>query len=414
MFDRDIINGPTQHGFLPGTSTITANLTIQDYVGCNLDMGKIVLMYSADLSAAFDMLRPDVLIKICRKKGFPEVINRVIFDYLTNRSGYVEIDGQSSILKHIPIGCVQGSVIGPRLFNIYTSEFDSIIGPDFFKISYADDSYVAISCQPSQYMSHKLRLEETIRQHFNWLKSIGMIVNPNKTEFIVFHPRRLESTLLDPLLIDNCKIFPTKNLKILGLNFSPTLDWETHIDKTINKANSMIYAFRYLNSRISRARFATLLHAHFLSKLTFACQVWSGSLSSTQRRRIDSCFFKMIRLLCRDFRGKISRAKLISDSGMRSLRSTFIERDAKLLHKICTELKPEPLVERLLSQCYIQARRENRLFFYDYSYKKVGRTSFINRAKYIAELIPFEWLNLNEVSFHNKMKSTIPPYMKLN
>ena len=92
----------------------------------------------------------------------------------------------------------------------------------------------------------------------------------------------------------------------------------------------------------------------------------------------------------------------------------FVERDAKFLHKICTELKPEPLVERLLSQCYFQARRENKLFFYDYSNKKVGRTSYINRAKYIAELIPFEWLNLSDMSFHTKIKSIIPPYLKLS
>ncbi len=44
---------------------------------------------------------------------------------------------------------------------------------------------------------------------------------------------------------------------------------------------------------------------------------------------------------------------------MRSLRSMFVERDAKLLHRIRTVLKPEPQVGRLLSQ----SRSENRLFF---------------------------------------------------
>jgi hypothetical protein len=66
----------------------------------------------------------------------------------------------------------------------------------------------------------------------------------------------------------------------------------------------------------------------------------------------------MLRLLCRDFRGKTSHEKFISDSGMRSLRSMFVEREAKLLYKIST------LVERLLiSVLYPQSRRENRLFF---------------------------------------------------
>jgi hypothetical protein len=71
---------------------------------------------------------------------------------------------------------------------------------------------------------------------------------------------------------------------------------------------------------------------------------------------------------------------------MRTLRSMFVERNAKLLHKICTALKPEPVVERLVSECYVKSRLENRLIFYDYSDKKVSRTRFINRAKYIAKL----------------------------
>jgi hypothetical protein len=239
-----------------------------------------------------------------------------------------------------------------------------------------------------------------------------MVVNPSKTEFIIFHQPKL-AIFHDPLLVDNCKVFPTKNLKILGINFSRTLDWHFHINKAINKANSMIYAFRFLNSRISRQKFISLIHAHFLSKLIYACQVWSGSLTCSLKKRLESCYFKIIRLLCRDFKGKKSREDLLKESGFLSLRSIFVARDTKLLHKFCTELKPEPIIERLMSQCFFQSRQENRLFFYDYSNKKIGRASFINRAKYIAELIPFAWSCLNAATFHRKFYLTLPPYLKL-
>jgi hypothetical protein len=45
----------------------------------------------------------------------------------------------------------------------------------------------------------------------------------------------------------------------------------------LSKANSMLYAFRYLNLKLSRSQFKTLINAHFLSKLTYASQVWSGT-----------------------------------------------------------------------------------------------------------------------------------------
>ena len=131
------------------------------------------------------------------------------------------------------------------------------------------------------------------------------------------------------------------------------------------------------------------------------------------KKRLDSTYFKILRLLCRDFRGKVSRDTLLRKSGMMSLRSLFIARDIKLLHKLCTELRPEPLIERLMSQSYVQSRRDHRLYFYDYSARKVGRASFINRAKYTSELIPFEWLNLNTPSFHRKLYSVLPLSLKL-
>ena len=414
LFDRVVVNGPIQHGFLSGCSTVTAGLTVQDFVACEMDKGNIVLMYSADLSAAFDMLRPDILVNICRKKGFPDSICRIIHNFLSDRVGYVDIDGHPSILKKIPIGCVQGSVLGPRLFNIYTSELDNIIGPDFFKLAYADDSYVATSCQEDQYDAFKNRLEITLSKHFGWLKSLGMIINPSKTEYIVFTKPSLSTIKWDPLLVDGCHIYPTKNLKILGVWFSKNLDWNFHVDKAIKKANSMVYALRYLNSKVSRPQFASLIHAHFLSKLTYACQIWSSSLSSSLKKRLESCFFKVIRLLCRDFKGKIGRQELIEKSGIPSIRSVFIVRDMKLLHKFCTNLIPDPIVERLMSQCHILTRREKRLYFYDYSYKKIGRSSFINRSKYIVELIPFEWLHLNEHLFGVKIKNLVPNFLKLS
>jgi hypothetical protein len=275
----------------------------------------------------------------------------------------VEIDGKPSILKEIPIGCVQGSILGPCLFNIYTSGLNDIIGDNFFKIAYAGDSYIAISCSPNNFPATKLKLEEKLREHFNWLKSLGMVANPLKTEYIVFHPASLKHIWNDPLLVDNCKVFPTKNLKILDISFSDTLDWDTHVDSVIRKANSMLYAFCCLNSKLSRLQFKSIICAHYISKLTYASQVWSGVLSSRLRNRLDSSKDKILRLLCRDYKARVSRPKLLDKSGMLSLRSMFVCRDAKLLHTLCYNLMPEPLAERLLSQCHFLTRLGDRPHF---------------------------------------------------
>ena len=45
------------------------------------------------------------------------------------------------------------------------------------------------------------------------------------------------------------------------------------------------YALRYLNTRLSRNQFRTLIHYHFLSRLTYTCQVWSGFIGLNIKKR---------------------------------------------------------------------------------------------------------------------------------
>jgi hypothetical protein len=172
----------------------------------------------------------------------------------------------------------------------------------------------------------------------------------------------------------------------------------------------LFHAIPANTSRISRPRFVALIPAHFLSMLTYACQVWSGFPSSNLKRRLQSSYFKMKRLLWRDFKGKISREKLISISGLKSLRFIFVVRDAKLLHKICITLKPEPLVERLVSQCYIQSRCENKLFFMTTVTRRLVATVLLTEQN---ALLTFEWLNFSDASFYKNLNLILPSFLKL-
>lgn len=117
--DFDELFGPNQHSYRPGFSTTTACVVLQDFLASELDKGNIVLLYSADLSSAFDLLRFQILInRLIELKVSSKLVN-VIENFLADRSGFVDVGGSFSNLRNILIGCVQGSVLGPVLFNIY-------------------------------------------------------------------------------------------------------------------------------------------------------------------------------------------------------------------------------------------------------------------------------------------------------
>ncbi len=71
LFERCLLNrlssldtdGPNQHGFLASHSTTTAAIEIQNKLAEYLDSNKMCMIYSVDLSAAFDLIRPGIFTK---------------------------------------------------------------------------------------------------------------------------------------------------------------------------------------------------------------------------------------------------------------------------------------------------------------------------------------------------------------
>ena len=178
VFERCVLNklldlgpselfGPHQHGFFPNWSATTAGLTIQDYISQGLDDNKVVMMYSADLSAAFDMLRPQSLISILLDLKLNPNLISLIQNYLQDRYSYVQINNSFSSMIRVPLGCVQGSVLGPSLFNIYTRNLGHNFPECFFKISYADDSYVALTCDETEIDDKLNQLSTVLRVTLN-------------------------------------------------------------------------------------------------------------------------------------------------------------------------------------------------------------------------------------------------------
>ena len=62
----------------------------------------------------------------------------ILTKFLSNRSQHVMVDGCRSKLVNVVSGVPQGSVLGPLLFLLYTSDLFSILKNKM--IGYADDS----------------------------------------------------------------------------------------------------------------------------------------------------------------------------------------------------------------------------------------------------------------------------------
>jgi len=241
-FDQDESLGYAQHGFRKRHSTTTAVVEIVDSICEARENKNLVAIYSADLTAAFDILRKEKLAEIMIEKGYPGYLINTIYDYLSDRTGYVQLNESRSCVKDIKTGCVQGSILGPYLFNLYTSNLYKIIQPSRSTV-YADDSYIVVSAKNEEMLEAMLKL--TLKDHFSWLRSIGMVCNMSKTELMVFGVDDLS------VEIDGEKITSKENMKILGIIVDNKLTWNAHVNRLVSKCRSYLYPLRYIRKHLS-------------------------------------------------------------------------------------------------------------------------------------------------------------------
>ena len=91
-----------------------------------------------DLSAAFDLVSPSLLIQKLKIYGFDDSTRQWILTYLTDRYQSVWIDHVLSEFEEISIGVPQGSNLGPLFFLIFFNDLPTFISGSID--CYADDS----------------------------------------------------------------------------------------------------------------------------------------------------------------------------------------------------------------------------------------------------------------------------------
>ena len=95
---------------------------------CSMDQQRVSLLVLLDLSAAFDTVDHQVLLRRLEVSyGITGTAFKWFKSYLTNRSQHVLINGNCSDSFSLPHGVPQGSCLGALLFTIYTSKLFEIV-----------------------------------------------------------------------------------------------------------------------------------------------------------------------------------------------------------------------------------------------------------------------------------------------
>ena len=127
-------------------STETALIKVQNDILSALDTGSSAILLMLDLSAAFDTIDNDILLsRVCNVYGITGNALDWFRSYLTGRKHRVVIEDSLSVDQELDIGVPQGSVLGPRIYCMYTKPVSDIIQ----RHSYADDTQLYMTMDHS-------------------------------------------------------------------------------------------------------------------------------------------------------------------------------------------------------------------------------------------------------------------------
>ena len=98
----------------------SAGLLLQSLISRALDDDEFVLLASLDLSSGFDVVDVRLLIKRMRIMGLPDDLIILVETWLKKRFFYVEVDNVTSQLLVTWFGIIQGSILGPIFFILYS------------------------------------------------------------------------------------------------------------------------------------------------------------------------------------------------------------------------------------------------------------------------------------------------------
>ena len=156
----------------------------------------------------------------------------------------VNIKGRISDFLNITYGAPQGSVLGPKLFNIYVRNFIRMLQEAGYTAhGYADDHQVGkIFSIEFQYNAIRCSIPHCLELIACWMKASFLKLNSSKSQVIIFAPKQLVGQLyIDEIkLRDGCRI-PVSNLVTnLGAKFDSELTFAPQINAICSSSYKLL------------------------------------------------------------------------------------------------------------------------------------------------------------------------------
>ena len=182
FLDSNDLMPSTQSAYRKFHSTETVVLKVYNDLLLAADDGQLSALCLLDLTAAFDTVDHDLLmLRLERQFGLRGVVLQWFHSYLSGRSYRVLHGDNLSTTVYVLCSVPQGSVLGPRLFIMYTADLaDTVEQHGVNCHSFADDTQLYLRCRCDESMTAAKRLENCIMDVSHWSAANRLKLNADK------------------------------------------------------------------------------------------------------------------------------------------------------------------------------------------------------------------------------------------
>jgi hypothetical protein len=287
---RLLPDGPKFHnnqfGFTVGKSTVDAALSVRKIV--NTSEHKYVLGIFLDISGAFDNAWwPMLLLKI-KARGCYNNIYNLLCSYFSNGSAKLKL-GHHSISKPLTMGCPQGSVIGPYLWNLGFDDFLAIPLPSGCSLTgYADDGLLLI--QSSTRAGLENLADTCLRLISQWGNRNRLTFAPQKTYQLIL---KGDLKSWPSIKFNNVPVKRKQSVCYLGLVLERNFTFIDHIKTVGEKAKNNFYALTRISKStwgLSFLTLKTIYGATYLGCMCYGAPVWAdrATIGAARRKLLQS------------------------------------------------------------------------------------------------------------------------------
>ena len=177
------------------------------------------------------------------------------------------MNGTFSEWKESTNGVLQGSVLGPLLFNICIDDIFFLVS-DTEVCNYADDT--TIFARDSDANNVQYMLEADASLHSKWFVDNCMKLNHAKCHFMLFG----NNSLGIPVNTSTSCIEQSDKEKLLGKTLDKNLNFNYHVAEICKKAGQKLHALARVAKVMDQEKLKTVMNAFILSQFSYCPVIW--------------------------------------------------------------------------------------------------------------------------------------------